>query len=151
MRTEAQASASRLRSQASFSAIFATGLASLIWLEPEARQVLGVELDVNTLAFSGAAIVCGFEAMFFSVFARAVAADMQVLPREPAIERLRRFWTLERGLLGGGAVFTVGLLAALAAVGDWGRQSFGPLDPTLTLRIVLPAATARARTFFAAC
>jgi hypothetical protein len=122
--------------------LFAVGLASLIWLEPRARQVFGVELDVNTLVFSGAAIVCGFEAMFFSVFARAVAADMRVLPREPAIERLRRFWTLERGLLGGGVVFTVGLLAALAAVGDWGRISFGPLDPTMTLRIVLPAATA---------
>jgi glycosyltransferase involved in cell wall biosynthesis len=122
--------------------LFAAGLASLVWLEPRARQVFGVELDVNTLAFSVVAIVCGFEAIFFSVFAGAVAADMRVLPRDPVVERVRRFWTLERGLLGGVAVFTVGLLAALAAVGDWGRQSFGPLDPAMTLRIVLPAAAA---------
>jgi hypothetical protein len=120
--------------------LFTLGLASLVWLEPKARQVFGVELDVNTLAFSVVAIVCGFEAIFFSVFARAVAADMRVLPRDPVIERLRRLWTLERGLLVGGAMFVVGLLTALAAVGDWGRQSFGPLDPTMTLRVVLPAA-----------
>jgi len=122
--------------------LFTVGLVSMLWLEPGARTVLGVELDVNTLAFSVAAIVCGFEGMFFSVFARAAAADLRVLPRDPLVESLRRFWTLERGLLIGGAVFLIGLLAALAAVGSWGRQSFGPLDPAATLRIVLPAATA---------
>jgi glycosyltransferase involved in cell wall biosynthesis len=118
------------------------GLASMLWLVPRSREVLGVELDVNTLAFSVAAIVCGFEAIFFSVFARAVAADMRVLPSDPLIERLRRSWTFERGLIVGAVVFGVGLLAALAAVGSWGRQSFGPLDPTTTLRVVLPAAAA---------
>ena len=122
--------------------LFTTGLASMLWLEPRSRAVSGVELDVNTLAFSVVAIVCGFEAIFFSVFARAVAADMRVLPRDPLIERLRQLWTFERGLLVGGAVFLVGLFAALAAVGSWGRQSFGPLDPASTLRVVLPSATA---------
>jgi glycosyltransferase involved in cell wall biosynthesis len=118
------------------------GFASMLWLVPRSREVLGVELDVNTLAFGVAAIVCGFEAIFFSVFARAVAADMRVLPSDPLIERLRRSWTFERGLIVGAVVFGVGLLAALAAVGSWGRQSFGPLDPTTTLRVVLPAAAA---------
>ena len=122
--------------------LFTTGLASMLWLEPRSRAISGVELDVNTLAFSVAAIVCGFEAIFFSVFARAVAADMRVLPRDPLIERLRKFWTFERGLLVGGAVFLIGLLTALAAVGSWGRQSFGPLDPAATLRVVLPSAAA---------
>jgi hypothetical protein len=104
--------------------------------------VLGVELDVNTLTFCVVAIVCGFEAIFFSVFARAAAADLRVLPRDPLVERIRRFWTLERGLLVGGVLFAIGLVAALAAVGSWGRHSFGDLDPAATLRIVLPAGTA---------
>lgn len=123
-------------------ALFAVGLASLVWLEPQPRRVFGVELDVNTLVFSVAAIVCGFEAIFFSLFARAAAADLRVLPRDPFVERLRRAWTLERGLLSGGAIFSIGLLAALAAVGSWGLNSFGALDPTVTLRVVLPAAAA---------
>jgi len=122
--------------------LFSVGLVSMLWLEPRSRVIFGVELDVNTLAFSVAAIVCGFEALFFSFFARAAAADLHVLPRDPLIERLRRVWTFERGLLAGGALFLVGLIAALAAVGSWGRQSFGALDPAETLRIVLPAATA---------
>jgi hypothetical protein len=122
--------------------LLTTGLASMLWLEPSSRAVLDVELDVNTLTFCVVAIVCGFEAIFFSVFARAAAADLRVLPRDPLVERLRRFWTLERGLLAGGALFAIGLMAALAAVGSWGRQSFGELDPAETLRIVLPAGTA---------
>ena len=122
--------------------LLTAGLASMLWLEPGSRSVRGVELDVNTLTFSVVAIVCGFEAIFFSVFARAAAADLHVLPRDPLVERLRRFWTLERGLLAGGVLFAIGLMAALAAVGSWGRQSFGELDPAETLRVVLPAGTA---------
>lgn len=122
--------------------LLTAGVASMLWLEPGSRSVFGIELDVNTLTFSLVAIVCGFEAIFFSVIARAAAADLRVLPRDPLVERLRRYWTLERGLLVGGATFAIGLLAALAAVGSWGWQSFGELDPAQTLRIVLPAGTA---------
>jgi glycosyltransferase involved in cell wall biosynthesis len=122
--------------------LLTAGAASMLWLVPQPRSLFGVELDVNTLAFSVAAVVCGFEAIFFSVFARAVASDLHLLPRDPLIERLRRLWTLERGLLVGCAVFALGLVAALAAVGAWGRQSFGALDPAVTLRTVLPAAAA---------
>jgi glycosyltransferase involved in cell wall biosynthesis len=122
--------------------LLTAGAASMLWLVPQPRSLFGVELDVNTLAFSVAAVVCGFEAIFFSVFARAVASDLHLLPRDPLIERLRRLWTLERGLLVGCAVFALGLVAALAAVGAWGRQSFGALDPVVTLRTVLPAAAA---------
>jgi len=122
--------------------LLTAGIASMLWLEPRPRSVFGIELDVNTLTFSVVAIVCGFEAIFFSVIARAAAADLRVLPRDPLVERLRRYWTLERGLVVGGATFAIGLVAALAAVGSWGRQSFGELDPAATLRIVLPAGTA---------
>ena len=122
--------------------LLATGLASMAWLVPQPRQVLGAELDVNTIAFSVAAVVCGFEAIFFFAFARAVAADLRLLPRDPLVERLRRFWTLERGLLTGCTVFAIGLLGAIAAVGSWGEQSFGELNPAVTLRVVLPSAAA---------
>jgi glycosyltransferase involved in cell wall biosynthesis len=123
-------------------ALLVAGLASMAWLVPQPRAVLGVELDVNTIAFSVAAIVCGFEAIFFFAFARAVAADLRLLPPDPLVERVRRFWTLERGLLIGCAVFAIGVCAAVAAVGAWGEQSFGDLDPAVTLRVVLPAAAA---------
>ncbi len=112
--------------------LFAAGLASMAWLLSEPRTVLGVEFGVNTMAFSMAAVVCGFEAIFFVAFARAVAGDLRVLPRDPLVERLRRFWTLERGLLIGCAVFAIGLAAAIVAVGSWGKQSFGALDPAVT-------------------
>jgi glycosyltransferase involved in cell wall biosynthesis len=123
-------------------ALLSVGTASMLWLVPQPRELFGIQLDVNTLAFSVAAVVCGFEAIFFAVFARAVATDLRVLPRDSLIEWLRRAWTLERGLLAGGAVFVIGLTAALAAVGQWGSQSFGDLDPVVTLRTVLPAAAA---------
>jgi len=42
----------------------------------------------------------------------------------------------------GGVLLLLGLGTAGFAVGIWGRGSFGTLDPTMSMRIVLPAVTA---------
>ena len=42
----------------------------------------------------------------------------------------------------GGILLVAGLGAAGFAVGLWGRGSFGTLDPTVSMRIVIPAVTA---------
>ncbi len=118
------------------------GLGSMLWLLPGPRSVGGVALDVNTLAFSGAAIVCGFQAVAFWVLAKVFAINARLLPGDRLIARLTDVLSLEVGITVGIAVLVGGFVAAVYAVGFWGRAAFGPIDPTISLRIVIPSATA---------
>jgi glycosyltransferase involved in cell wall biosynthesis len=118
------------------------GLASMLWLLPGPRRVGTVGFDVNTLVYSGAAIVLGFQAVAFAMFAKIFAVNAGLLPEDPRIERLTALFSLEVGILVGIVLFLGGLVGGAYAVGIWGETSFGPLDPSVSLRIVAPSATA---------
>lgn len=119
------------------------GVAGMSWLVAGGPQRIGdVGLDVNTLVYTGAAIVVGFQLVVFALFAKVFAIDAGLLPEEPKVEALRKLLRLEWGLLAGILLVVAGLAASGYAVGFWGRASFGPLDTRVSLRIVIPAATA---------
>ena len=46
------------------------------------------------------------------------------------------------GLCFGFGLLLVGVVLAVLAVIEWARQSFGPLDPTVTMRLFIPGMTA---------
>jgi glycosyltransferase involved in cell wall biosynthesis len=123
-------------------ALMLLGLASMGWLLPGPRRLFGVGLDVNTLIYSGAAIVCGFQAILFAVFAKVFAINARLLPEDAKMRRVGARFSLEAGLIAGVLLLGVGLATGAWAVGLWGQGSFGPLDPQRTLRIVAPSATA---------
>jgi hypothetical protein len=123
-------------------ALLLLGIASMAWLLPEPRAALGgITLDVNTLVFTAAAIVCGFQATVFYVFAKTFAIRSGLLPEDPVVTRLREVLRLEVGLICGTIMVALGLALAAYAVGFWTVRSFGPLDPRQSLRIVVPATT----------
>lgn len=123
-------------------ALMLAGLASMLWLLPGPRQIGAVGLDVNTLVYSGAAMVCGFQAVLFAVLAKVFGVNAGLLPEDPRLRRLTSVVSLEAGLVAGLVLLVAGLAGGTYAVGLWGRVSFGPLDPQVTLRIVAPSATA---------
>ena len=51
-------------------------------------------------------------------------------------------FSLEIGLIIGVLLLLGGLGVSIFAVEFWGRSEFGDLDPTVSMRIVLPGATA---------
>jgi glycosyltransferase involved in cell wall biosynthesis len=118
------------------------GLASMLWLLPAPRRVGRIELDVNTLVFSAAAIVCGFQAMVFAVLSKVFAMNAGLLPEDRRVRRLTSVVTVESGTIAGVLLVLGGLTGGVYAVGLWGRAAFGPLDPQVTLRVVAPSATA---------
>lgn len=119
-----------------------SGLASMVWLLPGPRQLGGLTLDVHTLAYSAAAIICGFQAVAFAVFTKIYGIQARLLPDDRRIAWLAEAFSLEVGLIVGLALLVVGLGASIYAVSSWGQASFGGLDPTQTMRIVLPGVTA---------
>ncbi len=118
------------------------GIASMLWLLPGPRTLGGLTLDVHTLVYSAAAVVCGFQAVAFSVIAKVFAINARLLPEDPRIDRFVDVLSLEVGIGVGLLLLVGGLVLSMYAFGAWGGASFGPLDPTVSMRIVIPAATA---------
>jgi hypothetical protein len=105
-------------------------------------EIDGVGFDVGALVFSMAAVLVGFNAVVFAVSAQAFAMNEGLLPITPGTERAFRLVTLERGILVGVVVLLVGIGAAVYGVIYWGSKSFGALDTSTSIRILVPAATA---------
>jgi Glycosyl transferase family 2 len=123
-------------------ALLIAGAAGMAWLMPEPRAVgAGVVLDVDTLVYAAAAIVCGFQAVAFYIFAKTYAIRAGLLPEDALVARLRQGLRIESGLVAGGVAVILGLALAAYAIGFWRIHYFGPLDPTQSMRIVVPSAT----------
>src|SRR4029077_2716673 len=98
-------------------ALMLTGLAPLRGLLPGPRMLFGCGLGVNTLIYTSAAIVCGFQAMTFAIFAKVFAINARLLPPD---ERMRSFTSLlsvEFGMVAGLLLLVAGLAAGAYSLG----------------------------------
>lgn len=99
-----------------------------------------ITLDVHTLLFAAVAVLIGFQAASFAVLSKFFAIRAGLRRHEAGFEDWFRYVTLEAGLLTGGGLVAAGLALSLGAVWFWGDQGFGRLQPTETLRWVIPGA-----------
>ena len=113
----------------------------MLWLLPHTRVVGPLGFNVNTMVYAAAALICGFQSISLAVFARTYAAQAGLLPSKSATARMSRV-QVEVGLAAGLLLLFGGLVGGVAATGWWGSKSFGALDPLVSLRIVIPSATA---------
>jgi hypothetical protein len=88
------------------------------------------------------ATIVGFQAVFFALFTKVFAMNEKLLPPHPTLERWLRRPVLEMGLALGLLLLSIGIIGATYAFALWRKLGFGPLDPSLTLRVVIPAVTA---------
>ena len=115
-------------------------------------RVRGVSFDAHTLVFATLAVVLGYQAILFAVFAKHVAANAGLLPPDPRVDRLLDRMSLERTLAAGGVLALGGVLLLATAVAQWAAVDFGDLSYAHTMRWVLPGAmltTVGAQTIFA--
>jgi hypothetical protein len=115
------------------------GLAVSAWLLPGERVVHGVAFDVHTLLYAFVSVLLGFQLVAFAVFTKVFAISEGLLPEDPRLNRAFRYITLETGLAAGGILMAFGIGGSIFAVSGWARGSFGPLDASHTLRIVMPS------------
>jgi glycosyltransferase involved in cell wall biosynthesis len=111
------------------------------WLLWGPRLVEGVILDVHTLIYAAMVIVIGFQTVIFAVFTKVFGISEGLLPEDPRLNQLFKYLTLEVGLLAGAGLLLIGIVLSLYALSSWRGRSFGPLNPTEMLRIVVPAVT----------
>jgi glycosyltransferase involved in cell wall biosynthesis len=115
------------------------GLLVGLWLMPGPRVVKGIVFDIHTLLYAATAVLLGFQAITFGAFTKICAIREGLLPEDFRFERLLRLTSLELGLSVGGLLAAVGLGASVYAVGSWGAQHFGDLDPVKAMRLMIPA------------
>jgi glycosyltransferase involved in cell wall biosynthesis len=122
-------------------ALMLVGTALGIALLPGSLEIGSVGFDVNALLYCAVAVIIGFQAVTFSVFARVFAASEGLLPPNKRMERIFRVVTLEVGLVIGMLLFLAGLGLSIYTVAFWSGRSFGALSTSSTIRLVVPAAT----------
>jgi len=101
----------------------------------------GVNFDVSSLLFCGAATVLGAQLISFWAFAEIFAMGEGLVPADPKLMAAFNYVTLEVGLAIGFAMFVGGLLGAIVAVQVWRMTGYGPLDAAATMRVVIPSVT----------
>ena len=122
-------------------ALLAVGLVVGGALLPSARTVGAVTFDVSTLLYASLALIVGFQAVLFFVVSHRFTVAEGLLPDAGPLKAFTRAFTLERALVSGGALVLGGLAISLYAIGFWNERSFGQLDYSQILRIVIPGST----------
>jgi glycosyltransferase involved in cell wall biosynthesis len=123
-------------------ALFAAGLAMMVWLLPAPRHIAGITLDIHTLYYASLAVMVGFHSMLFWVFTKVYGVREGIVPPDPLFNAILRFVTLETGLIVGGTLLLLGLALGVYALGAWGSVEFGVLAPERAMRLVIPSGTA---------
>ena len=118
------------------------GALTMLWLLPGPRRVSGVTFDIHTLLYASLAVNVGYQAIQFWTFAKLYGMREGFVPPDPVFRRFMGIATLERGLIAGLVLLILGLGIGIAAVSAWDTSQFGALSPGVTMRLVIPSATA---------
>jgi len=110
-------------------------------LLPGPKVILGISFDVHSMLFSAAAVIVGTQLVTFAVFAKVFIEEKGLQPPSKVVHWLRRHLRLEMMLLVGAVLVLAGLGASGFSLLVWGRYLFGPFDPAVGMRIVIPALT----------
>ncbi|QEF99638.1 Undecaprenyl-phosphate 4-deoxy-4-formamido-L-arabinose transferase [Stieleria maiorica] len=124
--------------------VFLIGVVGMLWLLPGSRFVGNIVLDINTLLYAAGAVLIGFQAVLFSVLTKVFAVTSGLIPKPVSWEKWFQIAKLETGLILGGVLMVGGVIGSVFAVTQWGQESFGELDPSQMMRLVIPSVLAMA-------
>lgn len=126
--------------------LIALGLLAYVLAMPGIK-IGAVQFDAHTLLFGSVAMLCGYQAIFFGIFAKALAAREGILPEDRYVKRILASVSLEVGLIAATAALFIGLTLLLLAFNQWRAVHFGTLQYAHTMRLVVPGATLTALGF----
>jgi glycosyltransferase involved in cell wall biosynthesis len=118
--------------------LFAVGLVAGTVLTFTDVTVGPATLSIGTLAVCAGLVLIGYQSVWFAVLSKAFASREGLLPRDVRIDRFRRRFPLEAGLLVAAIGVVAGIAGLVAASVGW---DFKPLDPTQSMRRILPSVT----------
>lgn len=108
------------------------------WLLPGPRAVGTVSLDVNTLLYAALLVLVGVQAILFALLTSTYGMHEGFLPADPRLKRWMKWGRMEVGVILGLVFICGGLLSSFLALNYWESSSFGPIDPSVSMRLVIP-------------
>jgi len=121
--------------------LLGTGLSVGAWLLPGPRRAFGVELDIHSLLVASLMCLVGFQVIILGLFTKSFAINHRLHPPNPWLSRMKHVLQLEKALLGSILVLAAGAAFLFLAINDWRKASYGPLDPRIEMRKMIPGAT----------
>ena len=122
-------------------ALMIWGLIIVVWLLPGTQKIGSISFDVHRLLYGAIAIIIGFQAVTFAFFTKIFAISEKFLPEDPKLNKIFRYVTLETGLIVGVTLILIGIVGSFLSLTIWSETAFGSLDPSKTLRLVIPSLT----------
>jgi glycosyltransferase involved in cell wall biosynthesis len=120
-------------------ALFVVGMVLSAILLGGPVHVGRLRLDIHTLLVASFLALIGYQLVLFAIFTKIFAIQSGFHQPYPLLESVSRYITLEVGLAAGALMVLVGVIALILAIASWGAVGFGSLDPSLTMREVIPA------------
>jgi glycosyltransferase involved in cell wall biosynthesis len=108
----------------------------------EPINVHRVKLGLDTLIYCSTMVIAGFQAILFSLLARAYAVQEGLYPKNFGHGKYSPHIRLESGLLIGASLMLAGILSAGYAVWQWEQHAFGEMVIERIARIVIPSSVA---------
>lgn len=120
-------------------ALMVIGLVPSIGLLFGPLEFGGFGLDIHTLLYCATASILGLQLCVLAVLTKAAGVSVGELPSGEAYERFTRMFTLERGIAIGLVLIAFGVGSGVLSVLDWTQTGLSALDPSRTMRSVIPA------------
>ena len=121
-------------------ALTVLGILISAFLLPGPRRVGNVTLDINTLMYASLLTIVGVQAVLFSLFTTVFGVNAGLLPRDPLTEQFVQRIGLEKGILLSLGMILLGFASSIGALVYWSQNLFGEIDPTFSMRLVIPGA-----------
>jgi glycosyltransferase involved in cell wall biosynthesis len=112
-----------------------------IVIEAMPLEVGGVGFGVDSLVVLAALMIMGVEAVSLAVFSKIYGMNVGLIPRDDRLDKYSIVLKLETLLLIGLILMFLGISGLVISLSYWHSRNFGGLDPTQSLKIVVPAAT----------
>ncbi|MBS7788114.1 glycosyltransferase family 2 protein [Flavobacterium sp. CYK-55] len=104
-------------------------------------QLGKITLDVHTLLYASGFVISGFQFVVFYGLTKVFAVTQNLLPKSQRFNTVFKVINLERGLILGLFMTLFGVGLSMYGLSIWSEKSFGHLESSQTLRIVIPAVT----------
>ena len=115
------------------------GVIASIMLIIEPLVLKTIKFDVHTLLYTASMALIGFQFFTFYALTKVFAVENGLLPKSSRYDKLFKYLNLEKGLILGLLLLVVGGALSFRGLSVWESLNFGNLDPSNTLRLIIPA------------
>jgi hypothetical protein len=117
------------------------GLTLMLALVAGPVAIRGVRFDIHTLIIGSLLVVVGYQMTTVAIAARMFAVIEEIGPPSSPLRRAFDRFSLERGVAIGVLLLLAGGIALVVVAMQWVTSGFPDLDPVITTRPVVIAAT----------